>query len=414
MYWSLPKQITFRFFFIYTSIYILSNQFITSYPIELIWQKIVPWFASVILRLENPISTFGNGSGDTTYNYVSLVVYALVALLGTLIWSIIDHKRLNYSELYKLFLVLLRYYLAYQMALYGLAKVFYLQFVPPNHAMLIRSYGDSSPMGLLWTFMGYSRGYNYFTGFAELLGGLLLLPRKTVTLGALVVFGVMSNVMMLNYFYDVPVKLLSTHLVLISLFLLLLDTQRLLKFFILNQSTEAVIIQPFFQNPKFEKIKNWVKWGVVVVGLIGMSAFVLSIKIQYSPEKMKSPIAGIYEVEKLKRNGEEIPPLLTDTTYWRSIVVDRKGSAWIHTIDNKRHFYDFKVNPEKKSIVYNPNNEKSAKSTLYYSKLDSTHMKIEGIHRTDTLELWMKIKTKEDFRLTSRGFHWINEFPFNR
>jgi hypothetical protein len=38
---------------------------------------------------------------------------------------------------------------------------------------LLKPYGESSPMGLLWTFMGYSTGYNLFTGGAEALGGLL-------------------------------------------------------------------------------------------------------------------------------------------------------------------------------------------------------------------------------------------------
>jgi len=68
-------------------------------------------------------------------------------------------------------------------------------------------------MGLLWTFMAASKGYQIFTGAAEVLGGILLLWKRTTTLGALTVFGVMANVMALNFFYDVPVKLLSTHLV---------------------------------------------------------------------------------------------------------------------------------------------------------------------------------------------------------
>jgi len=35
-------------------------------------------------------------------------------------------------------------------------------------------------MGLAWNFMGYSTGYNYFTGIAELSCGLLLSSAKQV------------------------------------------------------------------------------------------------------------------------------------------------------------------------------------------------------------------------------------------
>jgi len=41
---------------------------------------------------------------------------------------------------------------------------------------MIEPLGEFSPMGLMWTFMGYSKGYNRFVGGAEMLGGILLRP----------------------------------------------------------------------------------------------------------------------------------------------------------------------------------------------------------------------------------------------
>jgi hypothetical protein len=40
-------------------------------------------------------------------------------------------------------------------------------------------------MGILWTFMAASTGYTIFAGLAEAVAGLLLLFRRTSTLGAL-------------------------------------------------------------------------------------------------------------------------------------------------------------------------------------------------------------------------------------
>jgi uncharacterized membrane protein YphA (DoxX/SURF4 family) len=108
--------------------------------------------------------------------------------------------------------VYVRYVLAAAMLGYGMAKVFKSQFPAISDMRLMQPYGDSSPMALLWNFMGFSTAYTIFVGAAEVLGGLLLLFRRTATLGALVVIAVMSNIVMLNFCYDVPVKLYSVHL----------------------------------------------------------------------------------------------------------------------------------------------------------------------------------------------------------
>jgi len=63
----------------------------------------------------------------------------------------------------------------------------------------------------------------------ELIGGILLLTPRTSLLGALVCLAAVAEVFVLNMTYDVPVKLLSFHLMLMSIFLLLPELKRLLE-----------------------------------------------------------------------------------------------------------------------------------------------------------------------------------------
>src|ERR1044071_6897724 len=88
--------------------------------------------------------------------------------------------------------------------------------------------GGTSPMRLMWAFMGYSLPYTVFAGLAEVTGGVLLLWRRTATLGALVVAIVMTNVVLMNLCYDVPVKLFSTLLLVFAIAIGLPDARRLL------------------------------------------------------------------------------------------------------------------------------------------------------------------------------------------
>jgi hypothetical protein len=113
-------------------------------------------------------------------------------------------------------------------------KLVPLQFGSLRLAEMVQPIGEQSPMGLLWRFMAASPAYTMFTGFAEVLAASLLLFRRTAMLGAFLCAGVMANVVALNFCYDVPVKLFSSRLLLMSLFLLAPDVRRLCHFFILQ------------------------------------------------------------------------------------------------------------------------------------------------------------------------------------
>ncbi|MCB0609609.1 MAG: hypothetical protein H6562_04975 [Lewinellaceae bacterium] len=414
MQWTPIQKIAFRFFAIYLFLFAMSNQFVLSFAFDALWRQIVPWFAAHVLHLEQPITVFTNGSGDTTYNYVSLLVFALLALVATAVWTALDRRRQDYGKAFQWLVILIRYYVIYQMVIYGLAKLFYLQFQPPHFGKLIEPYGESSPMGLLWTFMGYSKGYTMFTGFGELAGGLLLLFRNTRTLGALVVFGVMANVMALNFFYDVPVKILSSHLVLMALFLIALDLRRVWQVFVANKAVEAVEIRPLFGNPALEKAKTIIKWMIIVAGL-GLGTYsMVSMSAQYGPVANRPALHGLYEVTAFQRNGEELPPLLTDTYRWRWLVIDWKDRAMVKYMNDTERYFDFIPDTTLLTIAVKANGRDGTTDTLRYFPRDTSGFRIEGILEGDTLNIAMKPKKKEDFLLINRGFRWVSEYPFNK
>ena len=415
MHWNISQKIAFRFFAVYIFLFTMSNQFVASGIFDKLWRIVVPWFAKNILQLEKDITIFTNGSGDTTYNFVSLLVFALIAAIVTVVWTAFNPQKPQDSKLLDPLVVLVRYYIIFQMVTYGLAKLFYLQFQEPMFSRLIQPYGESSPMGLLWTFMGFSKGYTIMAGAAEFLGGMLLLFRKTRTLGAMVVFGVMVNVMAMNFFYDVPVKILSSHLVFLSVFLLVLDGRRLLNFLILNKEAPAREINHFITNPKIRRIKDYIKWGLVSIGL-GLAFYqMFNLVSQYGPAAEKPPLYGLHEVETFERNGEIIPPLTTDSTRWDKLIIQRAGAARVHFMPNNRQFYDFKPDSLENFVLINVSGDTTGMlDTLFFTQPDSNLLELEGILASDTLKIRLKSRQKDSFLLMNRGFHWVSEYPHNR
>jgi uncharacterized membrane protein YphA (DoxX/SURF4 family) len=201
-------------------------------------RQIVFWTASHLFRVTHPLVYTGSGSGDKTFDWVLSFCLLVLAALATGIWSVLDRRRENYATLHKWFRVFMRFALASQMILYGLFKAVPVQMPFPYLTRLMQPYGSFSPMGVLWSSIGASPAYEIFAGCAEMLGGILLVFPRTTMLGALVCFADMIEIFALNMTYDVPVKLFSFHLILMSLILLAPDFSRLVAFFFLGRDVK--------------------------------------------------------------------------------------------------------------------------------------------------------------------------------
>ncbi len=125
---------------------------------ETAFEKLVLRVGTSLLHLQHDFTldylNTRAGSKDTTYVYVQVLCCFVIATVATVVWSLLDRKRANYEWLHNWFRVYLRLLVATTMLVYGAVKIFPWQFPPLSLSKLLETYGDSSPMGLLWTFMG--------------------------------------------------------------------------------------------------------------------------------------------------------------------------------------------------------------------------------------------------------------------
>jgi hypothetical protein len=206
------------------------------------------WAGRHIFHLQGQAASWQfTGSGDTALHWVTYFCIFVMALFGTIIWSVVDRHRTNYDTALAWLHILVRFTLAFAMLDYGFSKIYPRQFIGPPPDVLSETYG-ASPMRLLWVFMGASPLYRIAAGAAEVAAGFLLMFRRTATVGALFAAAVMANVALLNLSYDVPVKLYSSQLCLAAVFLLISDLQAIFRFLI--QRREATLSKPWL--PEFE------------------------------------------------------------------------------------------------------------------------------------------------------------------
>ncbi|HEY4061637.1 MAG TPA: hypothetical protein VGM30_07040 [Puia sp.] len=424
--WTASQKITFRFSAVFFLLYVLLNPNGVVPGFDLLYEiyikplhSLIPWIGHHILHLSYPITVFTNGSGDTTYDYVIILLIVVLAVIGCGIWTILDRRRNGYRTLQYWLLVIVRYYLATTMIQYGMVKVIKLQFPEPGLSRLLEPYGNSSPMGLAWTFIGYSKGYNYFAGIAETLAGVLLLFRRTTAFGAFLAFIVGANIMAMNYCFDIPVKLLSTMIVIMALFVLSENIRNLFSLFFLHATVRLQSAKP----PAIRK-RAWFLTGrilkilFVAYVLIGTTSDAILATSKYGETAPKVAMRGVYYVKTFIRNGDTIAPLQTDTTRWKQLLLDGSPSYGYASIrvmnDSSKGSYVFKPDTIHHTLVLYRGVDTTKKYYFSYRFPKKDSLVLVGSWKGDSVQISLQQYDRQNFLLVRRGFNWINEYPMNR
>ncbi|AFK03857.1 hypothetical protein Emtol_2721 [Emticicia oligotrophica DSM 17448] len=414
--WSISHKIAFYFSFLFLGL----NFF--PFPLEflgglmtMLWSFVVDFFGKIVFGIPE-VTVRPNGSGDTTWNWLQQLAIVSFSTIGSIVWYVLARNRPNHEKLAFWFKIWLRYFLAATMFSYGLVKIFPLQFGNITTYRLFERLGEMSPMGLLWTFMAYSKGYQFFGGLMEVIGGGLLIFRRTTTLGAVMSASIMLNVFMMNVFYDVPVKIFSFTLLLMCVYLLAADAKRLWLFFVANKPTQSAEEIKVFEGRK------WYKYGRIVLktiflGIVGVMGFYENFTTAKDIDAPKSLIYGPYKVERFERNNTVSE---TDTLRLQEVFIDRRGAydmLYVTNDDGLRKRANFTLDSVKhilRMTDYAAPITDTTQYTFTYSQPDAETLMLQGKIKSDSIRVAMKKMKHRNFILTSRGFHWINEVPYNK
>lgn len=420
--WSASQKITFRFIFVFAVLFIIFENN-GAYPFWFLLEFIntflldfIPWVGANILHLSSPVDLTPSGSGDTTFDNVLVFCILVVAAISTVIWSIVDRRRTSYTTLYYWITVAIRYYIAFMLFSYGMVKIFKLQFPYPDIYRMSEPYGKSTPMGLAWTFFGHSKGYNLFVGIAEVLS-LLLLFRRTLTLGAVITLITTLNILAVNLFFDVPVKMMSTVLVLMTLFLLSRDLQNIWAFFLKKNPVHLERIPaPVFRHKWQRILKGTIKYlsiaVVVVWGTIEVS------QTEGRDEAPKPAWYGLYEINEVTHYDDTVSTPHPAIFPWKEVVLGRENQVFVKMMNDSSCAYTMNIFVPDTTLTLTPNDERfeNNKHVFHYDMSDSTNIRLTGRLNNDSVMfvLHQIADDENDFRLDTTAFHWISEKPNNR
>ncbi|MDN3547413.1 hypothetical protein [Mucilaginibacter aquaedulcis] len=368
-----------------------------------------PWRWLDVISQNNPWF-FSNHEGK---NYGGWFVTVLLCFIAGTVWLLIEkriHSDKNVldlhtddSRLYNWFFILVRYQVALRMSWFAIAKVFPVQMPFPTISQLNTNLGDFTPGKLYWLTTGVSPFFEVFAGIFELTATVLILFRRTATLGALMMIAILLPIWFVNIGYDAGVELASLHLLLLSLLLLAKDADKFWR--LLIQHREAAI--SYVLPPAIQQ--QWKRAGRIVLktGFIFVFLFYRGYhyeKLYAAGKTFKLPLdvgiqsfTGLYNVDEFRVNNRVISYAPDDTLRWQNVVFEKFNTISIKVgkpfkvyTQNKirtteyygnigRLFYGYEADTVKQILTLRNRADTSQKLLLSYSWPSPGHFILKGI-----------------------------------
>jgi len=427
--WSLAKRLSFGFCFIYLGLFCIFTEILDGLlrlptplnltsllPLATFWpmRQIVFWTAAHIFRIAHPLVYLDFDSGDRTFDWITTFCLLVLAVFATVIWSVFDRRRKNYGSLDKWFRLFIRFAIAGELFTYGIAKVVPLQMPFPFLTRFVEPFGNFTPLGVLWNSIGASPTYQIFAGCAETLAGILLIIPRTAMLGALLGLADLTEVFILNVTYDVPVKLLSFHLILMASFLLAPELPRLVNFFLLDRTVGPSTQLSLFST---HRANRWATAAQIVFGAYLVAMLLYSswtMWYAFGDGRVKSPLYGIWNVDQFVIDGQLHPPLLTDNSRWRRLIFDFPTSVNSQGVDDSFTGYSASINAKDKTIALSKADDKNWKAQFTFEQPAENELILDGQMDNHTMHMQLQLTDLRKYSLINHRFHWIAEHGFDR
>lgn len=412
--WNSSEKIFFRVIFIYFILQAVPLDWkYYNYLFHIDWMDLHYRDLFYIARYTPQFSSLNPLAGQGLNTLQDWIIILAIAIAGAGAWIWFDRNRKEYNDLYYLLRVILRYRLAIGVAAYGFIKLFPSQLPYPSLSLENTNYGDLSDWKIASITYGVAPSFEIFLGAVEILGALLLLHRKSASIGAAIVIGSIGNVFLSNLGYNGGETVYCLYLLAIAVVILYYDAARWHKIIMMGKPALPNRYHPRFYTDWKRKSRLLLRGAFVFLLIIyGYQSYALfrHDNYQYPASRGLTNAEGLYNVSEFRINDTIFPYSLTDSIRWQNVVFEKWATISIRsnrpvkpdTVNTEeiyledeyrnyestgsagRHFYRYSVDSINHVLhLWNKNrNYKDEQLTLHYSRPDSNRITLSGLNET--------------------------------
>lgn len=410
--WTSAQKIAFRFCFLFFSMTSLTFFNIVLLLLNANRDEALAFLIKPITFLENNIFHIGYkpemGSTElvsSLFGWLLLFLILILSVLGTITWSVVSKRKKNYYQLNFWFSHYLAYYLFIVMiSNYAVSKIIPTQMPYPDIGTLLTPVGNFSRFNLTWIFVGASPAYESFTGSCELIASVLILFRRTRVIGCLAMTVVLINVVSLNVYYNIIVKLPSIILLLTTLFLLSPYIPKLIAFF--------CFLKPVSLREKHYGFNTrWKKYLIVALLLVPLWVSYKAVEENINYAHYLTSIRSsqkLYKVTAFKSN-DTIPSFFQDTISWKRFAITGafQNAAVVYDAKDNTETFNYNFDSTKHLLTLINPVDTTKKYLFNYSYTDKNGMTLTGNWKSKTVKIDLDNVDINSFVLTKDKTQWM-------
>jgi hypothetical protein len=271
------------------------------------------------------------------------ILLGLLFILAFILIGLSEFFKTNSSKTTALFKALSTYYIAAVLLRYGFDKTFKQQFYLPEPNILYSSFGSLTKDTLFWSTIGLSHTYSIVSGTVEVLTAMLILIRRTRIFGYCLAIGVLLNILLINFSFDISVKTFTTFLLAIIIFNVYPYLKSIYAFFVQNKQIQLVNVP----TPK-SNLNKYISMGLSI-GVICFTLFPYLQTGSFNDDNAPRPfLHGGYQIEHFKIGNDTLGK--SDFPYKR-FFIHRNNYIIFQQQDDKMIDYYFEMNIVKRQLT---------------------------------------------------------------
>jgi len=342
-------------------------------------------FLKPVSYIQNHFFGYAIKNIDFSSDTIALnILLCLLLALAFILILLLDFLKVRTFKIIPFFRSLSAYYIASILLKYGFDKIFKRQFSLPEPNILYTDFGGLTRDVLFWNAMGTSYSYSLVTGVVEILTAVLILIKRTRTLGFCLSIGILGNILLINFSFDISVKTFTAFLLCVVVFNVYPHIKNIYGFFVQHKQIKLVTTQ----QPGF-RYNKWIR----LFGGIGLVCYALFPYISsgnFNDDNTERPLLhGAYNVERFIIGNDTLNN--SDFPYKR-FFIHRNSYIIFQQRDDTMVDYYFEINPIKKQLELQ--DYKNNKITITYNYVEKTG------------NLQLRIGNNERWVIESKSLNW--------
>ena len=134
----------------------------------------------------------------------------------------------------------------------------------------------------------------------------------------------------------------------------------------------------------------------------------------YGGGSPRSPLYGIWNVDDFKVDGQVRSPVLTDQERWRRVLLEIPTRMAYQRMDDSMVRYGASIDADHQTLKLTKDDDKNWTAIFSFQRPSPDRLLLDGEMDHHKIQMQLQLFDRNKLLLISRGFHWIQEYPFNR